>query len=60
MIIWNLKKQEYQKKKAAAADDPEKMPPYDAAMEHGLLVLERKIPLKVHSYQHDMLSANRI
>lgn len=50
---------EYQKKKAAAADDPEKMPPYDAAMEHGLMVLERKIPLKVHSYQHDMLSLLR-
>lgn len=50
---------EYMKKKEAAKDDPQKMPPYDAAMEHGQLVLERKIPLKVHSYQHDMLSLLR-
>lgn len=29
-------------------------------MEHGIPVFEKKIPLKVHSYQHDMLTVLRI
>lgn len=51
---------EYMEKKAAAKDHPEKMPPFDQGLENGILVLEKKIPLKVHSYQHDMLSVIRI
>lgn len=50
---------EYMKKKEAAKDDPDKMPPYHEGYEHGQLVLERKIPLKVHSYQHDMMALLR-
>ncbi|MGN1343816.1 MAG: amidohydrolase family protein [Traorella sp.] len=50
---------DYMKKKELAKDDPEKMPPYNEGYEHGQLVLERKIPLKVHSYQHDMMSLLR-
>ncbi len=50
---------EYMRKKDDAKEDPEKMPPYDEALEHGQLVLERKIPLKVHSYQHDMMALLR-
>lgn len=45
---------EYMEKKAAAGDDKEKIPPYDLGLEHGIPVLEKKIPLKVHSYMHDM------
>lgn len=51
------KVQEYMEKKAGPAD---KQPPYDEAMEHGIPVFEKKIPLKVHSYQHDMLTVLRI
>lgn len=50
---------QYQKKKAEANGDPEKMPKFDMALEHGQMVLERKIPLKVHSYQHDMMTLLR-
>lgn len=45
---------EYMEKKAAAGDDKKKLPPYDLGLEHGIPVLEKKIPLKVHSYMHDM------
>lgn len=56
-----LKKvQAYMKKKAEAQGDPEKTPPYDEAMEHGIPVLEKKIPLKVHSYQQDMMTVLEI
>lgn len=48
--------QEYMKKKADAGDDPAKQPPYDLGLEHGIPVLEKKIPLKVHSYMHDMMT----
>ena len=48
--------QEYMKKKADAGDDPAKLPPYDLGLEHGIPVLEKKIPLKVHSYMHDMMT----
>lgn len=50
----------YMKKKADAAGDPEKMPPYDQAMEHGIPVMEHQIPLKVHSYQQDMMTVLEI
>ena len=50
---------EYMKKKEEAKGDPEKMPPYNEGYEHGQWVLERKIPLKVHAYQHDMMSLLR-
>ena len=54
------KVQAYMKKKAEAAGDPEKMPKYDEAMEHGIPVFEKKIPLKVHSYQQDMMTVLEI
>ena len=50
---------DYMKKKEEASGDKEKMPPYDKGLEHGQLVLEKKIPLKVHSYQHDMMALLR-
>ena len=50
---------QYQKKKADANGDVSKMPKFDRALEHGQMVLERKIPLKVHSYQHDMMALLR-
>ncbi len=52
--------QEYMKKKADAGDDQTKMPPYDLGLEHGIPVLEKKIPLKVHSYMHDMMTVLEI
>ena len=50
------------KKEAAAAAEaagkPEgeraKAPEYDLGLEHGIPVLRREIPLKVHTYMHDM------
>lgn len=51
-----LKVKDYQAKKIQGVSDPEKMPKFDQGMENGLLVLEKKIPLKVHCYQHDMMS----
>lgn len=50
------KVQEYMKKKADAGDDESKLPPFDLGLEHGIPVLEKKIPLKVHSYMHDMMT----
>ena len=47
---------EYMDKKAAAGDDPGKLPPYDLGLEHGIPVLKKEIPLKVHSYMHDMMT----
>ena len=47
---------EYMEKKAAAQADPDKLPKYDLGLEHGIPVLEKKIPLKVHSYMHDMMT----
>lgn len=46
---------EYMKKQEEAKDDASKMPAYDLAMEHGIPVIEKKIPLKVHSYMQDMM-----
>ena len=51
---------EYMDKKAAAGEDPEKMPKYDKGLEHGIPVLEKKIPLKVHTYMHDMVTVAEI
>lgn len=51
-----LRVREYMAKKDAAGDDPGKLPPYDGAMEHGIPVLRREIPLKVHAYQQDMMT----
>ena len=47
---------EYMDKKAAAGEDKAKLPPFDLGLEHGIPVLEKKIPLKVHSYMHDMMT----
>lgn len=51
---------DYMQKKADAGDDKEKLPPYDLGLEHGIPVLEKKIPLKVHSYMHDMMTVLEI
>ena len=51
---------DYGKKKVAAGGDPEKMPPFDRAMENVLRVLNREIPVKVHCEQFDMLTVIRI
>lgn len=51
---------EYAAKKEAAGGDMDKLPPYDEGLENGLLVLTRKIPLKVHCYQHDMMTVLEI
>ena len=62
MAIANLRKKylrdvkDYMAKKAAAGDDATKLPPYDLGLEHGIPVIEKKIPLKVHSYMHDMMT----
>ena len=62
MAIANLMKKylrdvkDYMEKKAAAGDDATKLPPYDLGLEHGIPVIEKKIPLKVHSYMHDMMT----
>ena len=62
MTIANLMKKylrdvkDYMAKKAAAGDDATKLPPYDLGLEHGIPVIEKKIPLKVHSYMHDMMT----
>ena len=62
MAIANLMKKylrdvkDYRAKKAAAGDDATKLPPYDLGLEHGIPVIEKKIPLKVHSYMHDMMT----
>lgn len=62
MAIANLMKKylrdvkDYMAKKAAAGDDATKLPPYDLGLEHGIPVIEKNIPLKVHSYMHDMMT----
>ncbi len=56
MKTWLRNVREYMDKKAAAGDDKTKLPPYDLGLEHGIPVLEKKIPLKVHSYMHDMMT----
>lgn len=55
-----LQVQDYRKKKEAGKEDPKQMPAFDQGLENGILVLEKKIPLKVHCYQHDMMSMLRI
>ena len=51
-----LKVRDYMKKKEEGKSNPEVMPKRDPGLENGVLVLEKKIPLKVHCYQHDMMS----
>ena len=48
--------QDYRRQKEQAHGDPQKMPKQDPGLEHGELVLDKKIPLKIHVYQHDMLT----
>lgn len=60
MRTYLKKVKEYMKKKEEAAGDPEKMPPFDLGLEHGIPVLEKKIPMKVHSYMHDMMTVLEI
>ena len=52
--------EEYMDKKKKAKNDPKKMPLYDLGLEHGIPVLEKKIPLKVHTYMHDMVTVVEI
>lgn len=54
------KVKEYMEKKEAAGDDKTKLPPYDLGLEHGIPVLKKEIPLKVHSYMHDMMTVLEI
>ena len=51
---------DYMEKKAAAGEDKAKLPPFDLGLEHGIPVLEKKIPLKVHAYMHDMMTVLEI
>ena len=52
---------EYDRKLAAAGDDPEKKPSWDAKMEAMLPVIRREIPLKAHAHRaDDMCTAIRI
>lgn len=47
--------QDYLRRKEEAAADPEKQAPeFDLGLEHGIPVLKKEIPLKVHTYMHDM------
>lgn len=52
---------EYMEEKEAAEKDPEKkMPEFDLGLEHGIPVLKKEIPLKIHVYQHDMITCIEI
>ena len=47
--------QDYLRRKEEAAADPEKQAPeFDLGLEHGIPVLKKEIPLKAHTYMHDM------
>lgn len=50
------KAKDYMKKKEAAGEDKDKLPPYDAKCEALIPVLKKEIPLKVHCEQFDMLT----
>lgn len=54
------KVKEYMAKKEAANGDPCKMPKYDLGLEHGIPVIKKEIPLKVHTYMHDMVTVIEI
>lgn len=54
------KVKEYMAKKEAAKDDPSKMPKFDLGLEHGIPVINKEIPLKVHTYMHDMVTVVEI
>lgn len=52
-----LKKvREYMEAKESAKAKGSGMPPFDLGLEHGIPVLKKEIPLKVHSYMHDMMT----
>ena len=51
---------EYMEKKEAAGDDEKKKPPFNLGLEHGIPVIKKEIPLKVHSYMHDMMTVLEI
>lgn len=52
---------EYDKKIAAAGDDPTKLPEKDLSMEAMLPVIRRELPLKIHAHRaDDILTALRI
>jgi len=50
---WLLKAQNYMKKKELAKDDPSKMPEKDLKLENIQLVLEGRIPIRMHSHRAD-------
>lgn len=54
------KVKEYMAKKEAANGDLSKMPKYDLGLEHGIPVIKKEIPLKVHTYMHDMVTVVEI
>lgn len=54
------KVKEYMAKKEVANGDPSKMPKYDLGLEHGIPVIKKEIPLKVHTYMHDMVTVVEI
>lgn len=53
-------KEYMQKKEEALLDPSKKMPDFDLALEHGIPVLKKEIPLKIHVYQHDMITCIEI
>ncbi|MPN33110.1 hypothetical protein SDC9_180593 [bioreactor metagenome] len=55
-----MKTRDYEKEKYAHETDHTKPFKYDPGLENGLKVLHKEIPLKVHSYQHDMLTMIKI
>lgn len=56
-----LRAQEYDAKKQAAGDDPEKRPPLDVKLEALLPVLHGEVPLKAHAHRaDDIFTAIRI
>ncbi len=56
-----MKAQEYDAKKQAAGDDPEKRPPLDVKLEALLPVLHGEVPLKAHAHRaDDIFTAIRI
>lgn len=48
-----IRAREYGKKKAAAGDDPSKLPPYDLRLETLLDVLEKRKVVHHHTHRHD-------
>lgn len=57
---WLRDVKEYMRKKEEAGGDEKKKPPFNLGLEHGVPVLKKEIPLKVHSYMHDMMTVLEI